>query len=211
MALADPLPAAPPAPLQVHVVDDEACWRDTLTLGLRALGHTVRAHGDGDALMAGLSSTLPNCVLLDWHLGPERGDTVLARLAERSDCAAVVMSGDGEAETVVAALRAGARDFVVKDRGLAAVARRVAETGAALERAPDVAPERERARAAIETLSERERQVLASVADGQGTKAIAHALDLSPRTVEMHRVRLRRRLGVSSLHEAAGLWRLAGT
>ena len=205
VALADP-----PSPMQIHVVDDEACWRDALTLQLRGLGHPVRAHGNGKALVDALSETLPNCILLDWHLGGERGADVLRALpADGPPRTVVVMSADGEAETVVAALRAGAEDFVVKDRGPAAFARSVAEAGERLARArPDRAGHR--AACAVATLSDRERQVLAQVADGQGTKAIAHALALSPRTVEMHRVRVRDRLGVGSLHEAVGLWRLAG-
>ena len=206
MALADP-----PPPLQIHVVDDEACWRDALTLQLRALGHPVRAHADGDSLVSGLSSAWPNLILLDWHLGAERGADVLARLpATATPCRVVAMSADGEAETVVAAMRAGAEDYVVKDRGAAAFARAVtAAAGRFSDAAPD-ATGRSDAADAVARLSGRERDVLARVADGAATKAIAHELGLSPRTVEMHRVRLRDRLGVGSLHEAVGLWRLAG-
>lgn len=200
--------------MQIHVVDDEACWRDALTLQLRGSGHPVRAHPDGESLAEGLSDTLPNCILLDWHLGAARGGDVLRSLADaRTPRTVVVMSADGEAETVVAAMRAGAHDFVVKDRGPAAFARCVAQAGQRLISAAGDSPgdtARPAAGRALAALSARERDVLARVADGQGTKSIAHALALSPRTVEMHRTRLRDRLGVGSLHEAAGLWRLAG-
>ncbi len=205
VALADP-----PLPMQIHVVDDEACWRDTLTWQLRGLGHPVRSHRDGEALAAGLSDALPNCVLLDWHLGAELGADVLRALpAGATPRTVVAMSADGAAETVVAALRAGAEDFVVKDRGAAAFARAVAEAGERLaaRRPADDAPAA--AARAVAGLSAREREVLARIADGHGTKAIAHALALSPRTVEMHRTRLRDRLGVGSMHQAVGLWRLA--
>lgn len=201
--------------MQIHVVDDEACWRDALTLQLRGFGHPVRAHRDGASLVEGLSDTLPNCVLLDWHLGPERGGDVLRSLPDPATPRTVaVMSGDGEAETVVAAMRAGAHDFVVKDRGPAAFARCVALAGERLsgERLAGAATwggERAAAAQAVAALSAREREVLGNVAAGAGTKSIAHALGLSPRTVEMHRSRLRDRLGVGSMHEAVGLWRLA--
>lgn len=210
MALADP-PADPLALLQIHVVDDEACWRDTLTAQLRGLGHPVRAHADGDGLVAGLSSTLANVILLDWNLGAERGEDVLGALPGGGPpLAVVVMSADGQAETVVAAMRAGAEDFVVKDRGAVAFTRCVAKAGARLTAASPWASAHADAARAVAGLSVRERDVLARVAQGQGTKAIAHELGLSPRTVEMHRTRLRDRLGVRSLHEAVGLWRLAG-
>lgn len=196
--------------MQIHVVDDEACWRTALTQGLRALGHPVRAHASGEALLNALSTTLPNCILLDWHLGTERGIDVLSRLAgRREDCVVVVMSGDDEADKVVAAMRAGAKDFVVKDCGLDVLTRRVAAAGEQFTRAAPASIERERAQSATAQLSQRERDVLARVADGVGTKTIAHELGLSPRTVEMHRIRLRERLGVGSMHEAVGLWRLA--
>ena len=212
--------------MQIHVVDDEACWREALTLQLRGTGHPVRAHADGESLADGLSDTWPNCILLDWHLGPERGGDVLRALPSgHTPRTVVVMSGDGEAETVVAAMRAGAHDFVVKDRGLAAFARCVADAGERLagERlgggrpiggraagAPPGPADRAAATLAVTALSAREREVLQRVAAGVGTKSIAHAMGLSPRTIEMHRARLRERLAVGSMHEAVGLWRLAG-
>jgi DNA-binding CsgD family transcriptional regulator len=78
------------------------------------------------------------------------------------------------------------------------------------EASPAVSDERQEAAARLQSLSARERQVLVRLAEGQAHKEIAHGLGISVRTVEVHRSRMLRRLGVKTVAEAIKLAVLAG-
>lgn len=114
----------------------------------------------------------------------------------------VIMTGHGDIDMAVTAMKAGASDFIEKPFEKAALlgcveaARRVAvaDRGASA-RAED-------ARARLNILTEREREVLDGLVEGLPNKTIAYDLAISPRTVEIHRANLMQKLEVKSLAEA---------
>lgn len=167
----------------------------------RAVTYTdpVRFLEEAAALDAG-------CVLLDVRMPHVSGLEVQQTLARRGiDIPVVFVSGHGDIPMAVTAVRAGALQFLEKpflERTLVgAVREAVAE-----------ADRRRAARAATETLrtrvlalSPRERQVAEAVATGKSAESIGHELRLSRRTIEMHKLRAMRRLGVGASTEMTRL------
>jgi two-component system response regulator FixJ len=114
------------------------------------------------------------------------------------------MTAQGDVQTAVRAMKAGAADFIEKpygDDALVAAIESALKDGAAKGRTDDIAA----AAALIDTLSPRERQVLEALVAGQPNKVIAFDLGISVRTVEVHRARMMDRLGVRQLAEAVRL------
>jgi two-component system response regulator FixJ len=117
-----------------------------------------------------------------------------------------MITGDGDIPLAVEAMRAGVADFIEKpfgesrildalNRALEAGPPPLAQNGAATAASDEAALVRQR----LETLSERERQVLDGVVDGQPNKVIARELGISPRTVEIYRAKLMAKMHADNL------------
>lgn len=210
--------ATSPDLLTVHVVDDDedVCWAiETLLLSARL---PVRTWPSGLAFLEGLPTLDPDtvgCVLTDVRMPGMDGVELLSRLREAGFLRPVlVMTSHGDIALAVRAMKAGAFEFLEKpfddEAMLSAVRAALAVNG------EDQPAGREETRveivdaaARVATLSPREREVLDLAMEGKSSKVIAHELGLSPRTVEVHRLRLMARLGVGSLAEAVRLSVLA--
>ncbi len=197
----------------VHLVDDDAAVRAGIGLLLRSAGYAVRSYDSAAAFLHAIAEMPPEgpgCVLTDVRMPGMDGIEMLVRLrALHPGLAVVVMTGHGEIAAAVRAMKEGASDFIEKPFDdevlLAAIA-------AAIEATPPEPVPRalfDEAARRIAQLSRREREVLDLLVAGQANKAIAHALGLSERTIEVHRARMMNRLGVRSLSEAVRLSVLA--
>jgi two-component system, LuxR family, response regulator FixJ len=197
----------------VHVIDDDEAVRRALAMLLRSAGFPTETHFSGLAFL-GVLPTLGEggigCVLTDVRMPGLDGLQLLHRLRE---CdfrrPVIVMTAHGDIPTAVQAMKAGASDFIEKPFDdeviLAAVDAALKVAGQASGHTGPVNPAVAEAAARIAALSPREREVLELLMVGKSNKIIAHELDLSPRTVEVHRARLMARLGVDSLAEAVRL------
>jgi two-component system response regulator DctR len=195
----------------VHLVDDDPGVRDALAFLLRSRGLTVRAFDSGPALLAALDAEGPprGVFLLDVRMEPMTGtrlhDELLARRLKNP---VLFLTGHGDIPMVVEALKKGAFDFLEKPYGDNALADRIEQALAV-----DAAMQAEGAQAAersarLASLTEREHEVMTRVAAGKLNKVIADELNVSVRTVEVHRARVFAKLGVRSAAEVATL--LAG-
>ncbi len=206
--------------IRVFLVDDHALFRD----GLRALlaGHedmeVVGEAGDGQEAVARVPAARPDVVLMDIAM-PGLGG-LEATLALRRSCPqarVLVLTQHESREYLTRFLKAGAAGYVLKKAAgpeLIAAIRAVAAGQAVLH--PAVTAEvidgylktfrPGPGEAAYEALTERERQVLKLIAEGQTSKEIARALDLSVKTVITHRTNLMQKLG---LHNRAELVKYA--
>jgi FixJ family two-component response regulator len=130
----------------------------------------------------------------------------MERLAERGPLPPIVMlTGHGDVQTAVKAMKKGALDFLEKpfgDEALLALINR-AETLLAQRRNSNA--EHERIARVLASLTPREREIMDCVVKGQANKVIAAELDISERTVEIHRGRVMKKIGVRSVAELVQL------
>lgn len=190
----------------MFVVDDDPGVRDATALLLETAGFDVTPYESGEAFLGSASLHAEGCVLLDVRLPGVGGLEVQRLLAQLgSRLSVVILTGYADIPSSVAAMRAGACDFIEKpyqpDRLIAAVDGALIE-GSAAGGAPHVTRPRQVAGRLVDALSPRQRQVLHGLVAGLSNKTIARDLELSPRTVEMHRADMMERLGVASLSEA---------
>lgn len=200
----------------VHVIDDDedVCWAiETLLLSAKL---PVRTWPSALAFLEGLpalEADAVGCVLTDVRMPGMDGIELLRRLAEQGFARPVlVMTSHGDIALAVRAMKLGAYEFVEKpfdDEALLSAVRAALDSSGSRQAAEAPRPEIADAAARIATLSPREREVLDLAMEGKSSKVIAHELGLSPRTVEVHRLRLMARLGVGSLAEAVRLSVLA--
>lgn len=183
--------------MQLYVVDDEPGIHATLRASLGD-GARMASFLTPDAFLDALDSLAPGVVLLDVAMPGVDGHAVHEIILERGkDLAVVFLTGHGDAPEVVRAFRRGAVDYICKPF-------RRAELVAALDRAEQRLAEilREGVRRAhrerLKRLSPRELEVLSRIGRGEPSKVIAHALSLSPRTVEMHRANICDKLGTNT-------------
>lgn len=193
----------------IYVIDDDPAIRRSLERLLDAVGFQVTSFATPQAFLDVADSLLGGCVLLDLRMPEMDGFEVHARLRLiNPDLPVIVVTAQGDVQTAVRAMKAGAVDFIEKpysDDALIAAIESALKTSAAKDRADDIAM----AAALINTLSPRERQVLEALVAGQPNKVIAFGLGISVRTVEVHRSRMMDRFGVHQFAEAVRLWVLA--
>jgi two-component system response regulator NreC len=206
---------------RVLLVDDHKIMRD----GIRAIlerGEDFQVVGEAetgtDAVQI-VKQLRPDLVLMDIGLPGLNGvETTAEILRHHADCKVVILSMYDDENSVLSAIRSGARAFILKkasDTDLLEALRMVARGGAYLS--PQVSDrlltriqkgdlESRQAPQALETLSPRELQVLRFVADGKTSKEIAVMLDLREQTVRSYRKTMMKKLGVNNV---AGLTQLA--
>jgi FixJ family two-component response regulator len=190
----------PGAGVVVRVVDDDAGMRKGLCRLLEAAGYEVRGYASaGDFLLTDVADA-PGCVVLDLRMPGPSGLELQQALAKRDEPLPVVfLTGHGDVATSVQALKGGAADFLTKpvDRAtlLAALASALAED--ALRRAER--DELRALRARYDTLTPREREVLAHVVAGRLNKQIAFDIGAAERTVKAHRAQVMEKMQVASL------------
>jgi len=200
----------------VYLVDDEDVVRDALAWLLRSRRLLSEGFASAEAFEAHLGSrpapwpTSPSCLVLDVRMPVTSGLVLFERLAERGllpTLPVIFLTGHGDVPTAVAAVKRGAFDFVEKPFSNNALVDRVelalqASAQALLQRRAHDTVAR-----ALAELTEREREVMRRVIDGRPNKLIADELEISVRTVEVHRARVFDKMNVKSAVELANLLR----
>ena len=210
-------PPDPPLGLPtVYLVDDEDVVRDALAWLLRSRRLLSEGFASAEALEAMLDGrppgwpNAPGCLLLDVRMPGTSGLVLFERLIERKllDALPVIfLTGHGDVPTAVAAVKRGAFDFVEKPFADNALVDRIEQ---ALQRsAKAIRKQRESDTVArrLGELTERERDVMRLVVEGRPNKLIADELEISVRTVEVHRARVFEKMDVRSAVELANALR----
>lgn len=184
----------------VYLVEDDAAVRLSLKLLIGAHGLPVQDFSSAEDFLAAWQGEAVGCLVLDIRLGGISGLTLQELLRERKiDTPVVIITGHGDVEACRRAFQHGAVDFLSKpvdDAALLDAIRRGIAADMARHRAQG---EQEDVRQRMDSLSEREREVLELMLEGLPNKLIARRLDLSTRTVESHRARVFSKLGAGSL------------
>jgi len=184
----------------VHIVDDEEAVRKSLAFLLTMSGFAVKMHESATDFLSAASSIRNGVLVTDLRMPDMSGVELLRNLVSaNASLPAVVITGHGDVPMAVEAMKAGATDFIEKpfeDVVLIEAIQRAAEQLAdkPLE-LDDVASIQTR----LGRLSDRERQVLSGVVAGLPNKSIAYDLNISPRTVEVHRANVMAKMQATSL------------
>ena len=198
--------------IRIAVVDDHTIVRDGLVQLLRSHPglSVIGSAGDGEAAIALCAEQHPDVVLMDLSMPGMDGVEATRRIAEREPgVQVVVLTSFMDRDRIVDALGAGAIGYLLKDaepdeliRGIEAAARgespldpRAARAMLSATRTPDP----------LDALTEREREVLALVAEGLPNKQIARRLEITEKTVKAHLTSVFRAIGVTDRMQAA-LW-----
>ena len=195
----------------VHLVDDDEAVRRSAGFMLKTSGFKVISYVSGLELLKVAKELVPGCILLDVRMPGMDGLQVQGALKERGvDLPVIVMTGHGDISVAVQAMKAGAVDFIEKPFEKAALLSAIDEGFARIEHAGRSRARAGEAQVRLQALTPRERDVLEGLVKGHPNKTIAYDLDISPRTVEIHRANLMSKLGVASLSEALRIAFAAG-
>lgn len=187
----------------IYVVDDDEAIRRSLSFLLRTSGFAVELFEGGLPFLKAAGALAPGCVLLDVRMPDMDGLEVQRELRARGVMLPVIiMTGHGDVDMAVAAMKAGASDFIEKPFEKAALLACIEAARAQSVAARGASAQAQEAQARLNILTDRERDVLNGLVEGLPNKTIAFDLGISPRTVEIHRANLMQKLEVRSLAEA---------
>jgi FixJ family two-component response regulator len=190
----------------VFVVDDEEMVRRSLMRLLHSAGWKARGYGTGEAFLSDYRKDEPGCLLLDLRLPDRDGLQLQAELNAAGAAPPIVfLTGYGDLEAGVRAMKAGAVDFLTKPwedtRLLEAVRQALA-----IDRERRCEQQQLRGvRDAYDRLTPREKEVCQLVVTGLLNKQVAYQLGVTEKTIKVHRARVMRKMGVESLAELVHL------
>ncbi len=186
----------------VHIVDDEEPVRKSLAFLLTMHGFTVRVHNSATDFLAVASTVRNGCLVTDLRMPDMSGVELLQSLqAAKATIPTIVITGHGDVPMAVEAMKAGALDFIEKPFEDEVLIEAIKRAAARLEEVPIETNDIAAIQSRLEQLSERERQVLSGVVAGLPNKAIAYDLNISPRTVEVHRANVMTKMHARNLPE----------
>lgn len=184
----------------VFVVDDDVAVCTSLRLLLRSVGLPAVTCASAAEFLAQFDAECPGCIVLDIRMPGMSGIELQQVLNERHSITPIVfITGHGDVPMAVEAMQAGAIDFIQKpfrDQDLLDRINRALDRDRALRAELS---ERDAIRQRIARLTPREREVLDLVTKGKANKVIAGDLEVSQRTVEIHRARVMEKMGATSL------------
>lgn len=184
----------------VYVVEDDEAVRDSLELLLKSDGKTVRTFESGTAFLRDYSDEMAGCIVLDIRMPGMDGMELQKKLNERHSLLPIIfVTGHGDVPMAVDAMKEGAADFIQKPYHEEALLEKIE---AALVQDRDQRKslgEKQEIVRRIHTLTPREAEIMDRMIAGQANKVIAIELDISQRTVEIHRSRVMHKMGTHSL------------
>ena len=191
-----------PSDVIVHVVDDDEAVRHSLEFLLGTVDIKVRSYESAEAFLKDLPQVWRGCVVTDIRMSGLSGLDLLKQLKEHGvDIPVIVITGHGDVPLAVEAMKGGAVDFLEKpfdDETLITSVR----TALNRHRQKDVRDaERSEILERLQTLSNRERQVLDGLVQGHPNKTIGFDLGISARTVEIYRANVMTKMRASSLSD----------
>jgi len=195
----------------VHVIDDDEAVRQSVAFLLGTAGFKVRTHDSAGAFLDLAPDVDAGCVITDVRMPGISGIELLRSLRKRKlALPVIVITGHGDVPLAVEAMKIGAADFLEKpfdDEALLASVRSALDT---LQKDRRRESERNEIESRLAGLSSREREVLEGLVAGQANKQIAHALGISPRTIEIYRANLMTKMQAASLSDLVRMAMIAG-
>lgn len=191
---------------KAHLVDDDEAIRDALAWLLQSRGLPCATHDSAESFLDTWSPETSGCVVLDMRMSGMTGLDCFDRLCQLGSTLPVIfLTGHGDVPLAVATLKKGAFDFFEKPLNDNELATRIEEALAhdARQRAANATVDT--VKSLISKLTTRERQIMELVLAGKYNKVIADELNISMRTVEVHRANLFEKMQVKTAVELANL------
>jgi two-component system response regulator FixJ len=195
----------------VCIVDDDEAVRDSLLILLETMGFAAQAFASGLAFLDACETLAAGCALLDVRMPKMSGLEVQDRLQTiLPNLPVIILTGHGDVTMAVQAMRAGAVDFIEKPFEEEALLTSVNYALSLADRAQRKNEITETVRQGIARLTPREQEVFELLVVGHTSEVIARALDCSPRTVEIHRARVMKKMEASSVAQLVRMVIAAG-
>jgi two-component system response regulator FixJ len=195
----------------VHVIDDDDAVRDSVAFLLRSAKIDVRTYDSATAFLSAIAANDAGCVVTDVRMPGMSGVDLLRQLkAKGFTMPVIVITGHGDIQLAVEAMKSGAADFLEKPFDDEVLLNSVKAALHRLEQHTQHESERAELCNKLAALSNRERQVLEGLIAGKANKVIAFDLGISPRTVEIYRAHVMTKMNAGSLSELVRMALLAG-
>ncbi len=189
---------------KVFVVDDDELVRDSTSMLLEANGYAVATFSRAADFLNICAPSIQGCIILDVNMPDMDGPTLQEELMRRGVLLPIIfLTGQGSIPLTVRTIKSGAMDFLTKPVRSAVL---LASVKAALEQCSLLQQQARVAQsisARLATLSEREHEVMMLAVAGYTSKEIAQRLDISYRTVEIHRAHIMQKTGTTNMLELA--------
>lgn len=199
-----------PGPVNLYIVDDELAVARTVARAAQTIGFSPQLFVSAGEFMERSDELEPGCILLDIRMPGMSGLDLLEELKKRHpDWPVVMFTGHAEVGAAVQAFRSGAIHFLSKPFKKAELLAALGECAQILRRRMRLAISREQAQA-LQRLSKREREILAAIAEGKQSKAIAWDLGISVRTVDLHRSNILAKLSARNTSQAVAIAKAGG-
>jgi FixJ family two-component response regulator len=191
---------------RVHIVDDDEAMRDSLKWLLESRGLKVELYPSAEAFLHVFNTGFCGCLVLDVRMPGMNGLDLHRELQARASTLPVIfITGHGDVPMAVSALKKGAADFIEKPFNdqdmLRLIESCMKQDRAAAARRAENASVAQR----LDSLTQREREVLGLIVAGKLNKQIADELRISIKTVEVHRSRVMQKMGAASVAELVQL------
>lgn len=184
----------------VYVVEDDEAVRDSLELLLKSDGKPVKTYESATEFLKDYSDKMAGCIVLDIRMPGMDGMELQKKLNEKHSILPIIfVTGHGDVPMAVDAMKEGAVDFIQKPYREEALLEKIeAALAQDLEQRKSLDEKQEIIRR-VKSLTPREHEIMDRMIAGQANKVIAIELEISQRTVEIHRSRVMHKMGTHSL------------
>lgn len=189
-----------PQPSTVFVVDDDPAVQQSLRMLFRSVGYRAEPFSSAKQFLDAYDERWAGCIVLDVRMPGMSGLELQEQLNERHSILPIIfMTGHGDVPMAVEAMQSGAVDFIQKPFNDQDLLDRVSQALSKDQRNRNSLLEKHEIRQRLESLTPREREIMDMVVNGKANKVIAGDLELSQRTVEIHRARVMEKMQATSL------------
>jgi FixJ family two-component response regulator len=190
----------------IFIVDDEPAVRDSISMMIEQEGFQVKTFDGGEAFLSAYQHELLGCAIVDIRMPGMSGLELQKIMNQRNILLPIIfLTGHGDIPMSVDAIKSGASDFLTKpvtrDKLLTSVRLALVESEKQLAKAAVV----NEAKSLLASLTEREREVMDLAIDGFPNKEIARRLNISHRTVEIHKSKIMHKTGAINLLDLASI------
>ena len=184
----------------VHIVEDDDAVRDSLQMMLDSVGRDTKVFGSADSFLSTYHPDMAGCIVLDIRMPGMNGMELQRKLNDINSILPIIfVTGHGDVPMAVEAMQQGAVDFVQKPYREQELLDKISQAMEIDQQNRNSLQQRQVITEKMQSLTPREKDVMQLMAEGKANKVIAVDLDISQRTVEIHRARVMEKLGANSL------------